>query len=138
MILRLATAARNAALAGPGVASLVDAGSGPGTIKIYGGSMPANPATAPGSSPLATVVLGDPAFSAPSTGVSAGADPAAVNATAGGAATWCRMADSDGNTVLDGDVTATGGGGFMQLSNTTLTSGAPVDVTSLQLTMPAS
>jgi hypothetical protein len=134
--LRLATSARNAAV--KAVTDLIDAGSGPGTIKIYTGSQPATPATAPSGTLLATVVLGDPVFSAPSTGVSAGADPAAVNAAASGNAGWCRVADSDGNTVLDGDVTATGGGGFMTLSSIALTSGAPVDITSLQLTMPAS
>lgn len=136
-ILRLATSARNAAV--KGVTDTIDAGSGPGTIKIYTGTQPATPGTAlSGNTLLATVVLGDPAFSAPSNGVSAGADPAAVNAVATGNAGWCRVADSDGNAVLDGDVTASGGGGFMQLSSIALTSGAPVDITSLQLTMPAS
>ena len=136
-VLRLATSARNAAV--KGVTDLVDAGPAAGTIKVYDGSMPATPATAvSGQTLLVTITLGDPAFSAPSTGVAAGADPAAVNAAASGTATWCRVADSTGATVLDGDVTATGGGGFMTLSSTAITSGAPVDITSLQLTMPAS
>ena len=134
--LRLATSARNAAV--KGITDLIDAGSGPGTIKIYSGAQPATPNTAASGTLLATVGLGDPSFGAPSNGVVAGADPAAVNAVATGAAGWCRVADSDGNAVLDGDVTASGGGGFMQLSSTALTSGAPVDITSLSLTMPAS
>jgi len=135
-ILRLATSARNAAV--KGVTDAIDAGSGPGTIKIYSGSQPATPATAASGTLLATIVLGDPAFAAPANGVATGADPAAVNAAATGTASWCRVADSDGNAVLDGDVTASGGGGFMQLSSTALTSGTPVDITSLSLTMPAS
>ena len=135
-VLRLSTSARNAAV--KGVTDLIDAGPGAGTISIYSGAQPATPNTAPSGTLLATVVLGKPAFAAPSTGVSAGADPAAVNAVATGAAGWCRVADSASNAVLDGDVTASGGGGFMQLSSTALTSGAPVDITSLSLTMPAS
>src|SRR5690349_5887581 len=102
--LRINTSARNAAV--KAVTDLVDAGTGAGTIKIYSGSQPATPATAASGTLLATVVLGDPAFSAPSNGVAAGADPAAVNAVATGTAGWCRVADSDGNAVLDGDVTA--------------------------------
>jgi hypothetical protein len=135
-VLRLASPARSASV--KAVADLIDAGSGPGTLKVYSGSQPATPATAPSGTLLATIVLTDPAFGAPSTGVVAGGDPASVNAAATGTAGWCRVADSDGNAVLDGDVTATGGGGFCQLSNTSLTSGAPVDLTSLSLTMPAS
>lgn len=134
--LRLNTSARNAAV--KAVADLIDAGSGAGTISIYSGAQPATPATAPSGTLLATVVLGDPAFAAPSNGVVAGADPAAVNAAATGTAGWCRVADSTGAAILDGDVTASGGSGFMQLSSTALTSGSPVDITSLQLTMPAS
>src|SRR5690242_3134582 len=97
--LRLNTSARNAAV--KGVADLIDAGSGPGTIKIYSGSQPASPATAPTGTLLATVVLGDPAFAAPANGVVAGADPAAVTASTSGSAGWCRVADSDGNAVMD-------------------------------------
>ena len=134
--LRLATSARNAAV--KGVTDLIDAGSGAGTISIYSGAQPATPATAASGTLLATVVLGKPAFSAPSNGVAAGADPAAVNAVATGTAGWCRVADSAGSAVIDGDVTASGGSGFMQLSSTALAAGAPVDITSLQLTMPAS
>jgi len=134
--LRLATSARNAAA--KGVTDLIDAGTGPGTLKIYSGAQPATPGTAASGTLLATVVLTDPAFGAPSNGVVAGGDPAAVNAAATGTAGWCRIADSDGNAVLDGDVTVSGSGGFLQLSSVNLTSGAPVDITSLQLTMPAS
>ena len=135
-VLRLATSARDAAV--KAVADLIDAGSGAGTLKIYSGSQPATPATGATGTLLATIALTDPAFGAPSTGVVAGGDPASVNAAATGTAGWCRVADSAGATVLDGDVTATGGGGFCQLSSTSLTSGAPVDLTSLSLTMPAS
>lgn len=135
-ICRIATATRNS-LANA-VATLVDAGAGAGTIKIYTGSNPATADTAVSGTLLATVTLGDPSFGSASSGVITGADPASVNASATGTAGWFRMADSTGATVLDGDVTATGGGGTMTLSSTSLTSGSPVDITSLTVTMPAS
>jgi hypothetical protein len=133
-ICRLSTASRNAAAAA--IAALADAGSGPGTIKIYTGAPPATPATAPSGTLLATVVMGDPAFTGTAGGTSTGADPAAVTPVASGTAGWFRMADSDGGTVYDGDVTATGGGGTLTLSSVALTTGAPVDITSIAHTMP--
>lgn len=135
-VVRLATATRNAAAAA--VAALVDAGPAAGTIKIYTGAQPANADTAASGTLLATVVLGDPAFSGPSGGTATGADPAAVTPAASGTAGWFRMADSTGATVLDGDVTDSGGTGTMKLSSTALVTGTPVDITSLTITMPAS
>lgn len=135
-VVRLSTAARNAAVAA--VAGLVDADAGAGTIKVYSGSQPASANDAATGTLLATIVLADPAFGSPATGVVTGTDPASVNAVATGTAGWCRVADNSGDTVLDGDVTATGGGGFMQLSSTSLVSGGAVDITALSLTMPAS
>lgn len=134
MAVRLSTAARNAAT--DAISGLVDAGSGPGTIKIYSGSQPATPNTAASGTLLATVTLSDPAFGASSAGTATGADPAPVTAAATGTAGWWRMADSDGNPVMDGSVTASGGGGDMQLSTVSLTSGGSVDITALSHTTP--
>lgn len=120
------------------IAALVDAGSGPGTVKIYSGAKPATVATAPTGTLLCTVVLGDPAFAAASGGVITGADPAPQNPTAAGTAGWFRAADSAGTAVYDGTVSATGGGGDMQLSNTSLASGISVDITALSVTIPLS
>ena len=135
-VVRLSTAARNAAVSA--VAGLVDADAGAGLIKIYTGSQPATANDAASGTLLATVTLGDPAFGAASTGTVTGADPASVTAVATGTAGWFRMSDASGDTVLDGDVTATSGGGAMELSSTSITSGGSVDITALSLTMPAS
>lgn len=135
MAVRLSTAARNA-LANA-VSTLVDADAGAGTIKIYTGSQPASANDAATGTLLATVTLADPAFGAASAGVITGTDPASVTAAATGTAGWWRMADNTGDTVIDGNVTATGGGGDMTLSSTSIVSGGAVDITSLTVTMPA-
>ena len=136
MGLKLATTTRTA-MADAAV-DLLDAGSGAGTLKIYTGSQPSTPETAASGTLLATVTLVDPAFGAASSGVATGSDPSSVTAVATGTAGWFRAADSDGTVRFDGDVTATGGGGVMQLSSTSITSGGSVDITSLTFTMPAS
>lgn len=136
MTTRIATATRNALA--QQVQVLTDAGPSAGTLKIYTGAQPATADTAASGTLLATVVLGDPSFGSAAAGVITGADPAAVNAVATGVAGWFRVADSTGATVYDGAATATGGGGELQLVTTSITSGQPVDITSLTVTMPAS
>lgn len=130
MAISLSTAARNAAT--NAVTGLVGA---TGTIKIYSGAKPASPNDAATGTLLATVALG--AWGASAAGTSAGADPVSVNAAATGVAGWFRVEDSAGAAVFDGLATATGGGGDMQLSSTSLTSGGAVDITSLSYTTPA-
>jgi hypothetical protein len=115
----------------------IDAGAAAGTLKIYTGAMPANANTAASGTLLATVTLTDPSAGAATAGVVTLGDPASVNWSASGTAGWCRVADSDGNTVLDGDVTNTAGTGFLRLSTVTAVSGDPVDIQSGgTLTMP--
>lgn len=133
-ICRLSTSARNAATGA--ISALVDLGSGPGTIKIYTGAPPATPNTAPSGVLLATIPVGDPAFAAPVNGAATGTDPASVNADSSGNAGWFRLADSDGNAVMDGDVTDSAGTGTLKLDSTTLTAGLPVDISSLSHATP--
>jgi hypothetical protein len=135
-ILRISTAARNAAA--DAVVDLIDGGAGDGTVKIYTGSQPTTANDTATGSLLATIDFEDPAFGAASSGVATASDPASVNASGTGTAGWFRVADSTGATVFDGDCTATGGGGTMTLSTTSLVSGSPVDITSFTVTMPAS
>lgn len=135
-VLRISTGARNAIV--DAVVALIDADAGAGTIKIYDGTQPASANTAITTQTLlATVNLATTSFAAGSSGVAVGTDPASVTAVATGTATWCRVADNTGDVVLDGDVTATGAGGFMQLSSTAIVSGGAVDITALSLTAPA-
>lgn len=134
MAWELSTAARHAALSG--VLGLIDAGSGPGTIEIRTGSKPGVGAAATGTL-LVTVTCGDPAFATPSGGSSSVSDPASVAAVGTGTAGWCRVKDSNGTTVIDGTVTATGGGGDITLANTSVASGQTVDITGGSILMPA-
>jgi hypothetical protein len=132
--LRHSTTARNAAAAA--VVGLLDAGPGPGTLQIRSGAMPASPETAATGTLLATVVLSDPAAGAPATGVATITDPAAVTGAAAGTAGWARFLDSTGAAVLDCDVTATGGGGAITLSTTTISVGVTVDMGAITYTVP--
>lgn len=126
------TAALNAAV--DAVVDLADAGSGAATLKIYSGSVPANGNTDPAGTLLATVTMADPAFGAASSASASATDPAAVNASATGTAGCFVLEDSNGNNVLVGDATATGGGGTLELVTTSLVSGQPVDITSFTVT----
>lgn len=138
MTIRLPVATRNTAA--NAVADLVDAGAGPGLIRIYTGAQPASADLAPTGTLLATFTTNDPAFGAASTGT-ANLVVAPVIATAGvapGNAGWFRLLDSTGATVLDGSVTATGGGGDMIMSTVTVSVGLALQLTAGTITMPAS
>lgn len=136
MATRLATATRNAAC--DAVVDLLDLGSGAGTIKIYTGTQPTTANDAVAGTLLATITMSDPAFGAASTGAAALAGtPLSATAVASGTAGWARVADSNAATVFDGSVTATGGGGQIELATTTITSGVTVQITSGTVTMPA-
>lgn len=64
------------------------------------------------------------------------ADPASANPAASGTAGHFRLKQSGGTAVIDGTVTATGGGGDMQLGSTTITTGVPVDLGVPMFTVP--
>jgi hypothetical protein len=139
---RINTAARNAAA--DAVVDLIDGGSGAGKLRIYSGSAPAGPGSAPSGTLLAEFTLSDPAFAAAASG-SAAIDITPALATTGlaaGNATWCRFVDSteaagSGLGVLDGDVTATGGGGELTLNTVAISVGLDVEITGGSITMPA-
>lgn len=137
MAARLSTAARNAAC--NGAVDLVDAGPSPGTIDVRTGAQPASADDPATGTLLATFTLADPGFGDATVGVSTLDTSPALSATgvAAGAAGWFRMKDSTGASVLDGSVTATGGGGELELSSTAVTVGLTVQVTSGTVTMPA-
>lgn len=138
MATRLSTAARNAAT--NAVAALPDADVGAGSIQIRTGAQPASANDPATGTLLATLTLADPSFAASALGV-ATLDATPVLSTTGvaaGTAGWFRMLDNSGDTVLDGAVTVTGGGGEMELNTTTISIGVTVEVTAGALTTPAS
>lgn len=130
----ISTAARNAVA--DTLVDLLDAGAGAGTIKIYTGSQPAGPGTAPTGTLLATFTLSDPAFGSASTGVATLGSVSSVSAVATGTAGWFRAADSDGTAVFDGTVGTSGA--QLNLNTTSIVSGGTVSITSGTVTAPAS
>nr|WP_062336183.1 hypothetical protein [Herbidospora sakaeratensis] len=136
---RINTAARNAAA--DAIADLLNGG----VIRIYSGGQPATPATSASGTLLAEFTLSNPAFADAVNGVAALDVTPALTDTgiADGTAGWVRMltsaeAGSTGLGVIDGAVTATGGGGTLTLNTTTISTGVNVEVTSGNITVPAS
>lgn len=120
-----------------------DLGAGAALLRIYSGTIPTDADTALGAQVLlAELTMSDPAFgaaadSSPGATATASAitDDAAANAT--GTASFFRIYQSDGTTCeMQGDVTATGGGGTLQLNSTAIQSGAKVSVTALTIFHP--
>lgn len=110
-----------------------------GNIKIYEGAKPADCDTAIGAQTLlATLTFGTPAFGA-ATDDNPGA-VAAANAIGGedaavaeGTAQFVRFETSGGAVVGQGTVTATGGGGLLEVASTTIALGVAVNITSCNL-----
>lgn len=131
MTIGLATTVRNARL--NAIRDAADAGAGAGLIRIYDGSRPATGGTA--TTLLAELTLSDPCAPAAAGGVltlsAINADPSA-NAT--GTATWARIVDSAGTFVFDCSVSATGGGGDIQLNSTSVSTGVQVQITAATIT----
>lgn len=117
-----------------------------GVIKVYAGTQPTDANTSIGSPTL----LGTFTMAATAFGTSAGTgttpnrsalatatNPADVTAVATGTAAFFRAFKSDGTTVIcDGSVTATGSGGDMTLTDTSITLGETMSVSSLTLATP--
>jgi hypothetical protein len=118
------------------VRTAIDVGVAAGKIEIRDGTRPANPETAATGTVLATVVLADPAGGAAASGSVTITDPAAVKGVAAGTATWARILDGAGAAVMDCTVTATGGGGDITLSTTTISIDVTVDMGALTYTAP--
>lgn len=136
MATRLSTIARNASA--NAVVDLIDAGAAAGTLKIYSGTQPATADDTPAGTLLATVAWPDPAFGNAASGTATANDPDAVLGVAAGTAGCFVVEDSDGNNIWDGTVTATGGGGDLELATTTISVGVTVDITGFTYTQPAS
>lgn len=131
---RLTNAAASAAA--DAVVDLIDGGAAAGTIKIYDGTIPTNADTAIGAQVLlATLTFSDPAFGAASNGVAtASAITSDSSADATGTATWARIADSNGTTIMDVTVGTTGED--INLNTVSIVAGAQVSITSLTYTQP--
>jgi hypothetical protein len=138
MATRIPDAAQNAAV--DAVVDRADVGAGAATLKIYTGSQPADADTDPAGTLLVTVTLNDPAFGAAASG-SAALDvspvPSGVGVAAGTAGCFA-IEDSTGVNVVQGNVTGTGGGGDIELDNTSIAVDQTVNITGLTVSIPAS
>lgn len=113
----------------------LDAGSGPGTAKIYSGTMPATPETAATGTLLAELVLAKPCGVVAGKKLTFSAITQDLEANNTGYAGYVRLADSDGNVIIDGDVTPTGGTGVLKLNMTLITAMGPVFINSFELSI---
>ena len=127
----LTIAAASTQAMGAGLATNIGAAA---TIEIRSGTKPATPETAASGTLLATVAISGSFTS--TAGVLTAADPASVAPAASGTAGHFRLKQSGGTAVLDGTVTATGGGGDMQLGSATITTGVNVDLGVPTITVP--
>jgi hypothetical protein len=108
-------------------------GTGP-TLEIRSGTVPANCAAADGGTVLATLTLPSDWMAAASGGAKAISGTwQDLSCDATGTATYFRIKQSS-TCHIQGTVTATSGGGDMEVSSTSFTLGASFTVTSFTLT----
>ena len=131
MAITLSTAAKDAAC--NAVVDLIDLGATDATGDV---TINADNAGVPGAA-LVTINLQNPAFgnSANGTASAAGLPLSGTVATAGTAA-WFVVRDRNNAEVFHGTVTATGGGGDMTISSTTLAANDTVQINTFDVTMP--
>lgn len=109
-----------------------------GTIDVRTGAQPASANDAATGTLLATFTLTNPAASGVLNGVvTYDADPdLETTGLAAGTAGWFRAKTAGGATVHDGAVTATGGGGQLELNSTAVSVGVAVRITAGTFTQP--
>lgn len=131
MAIQLSTSVRNARLD-----AIETAISTAPLLRIYSGAMPANCAAAATGTLLAEMPLPSDWMAAASSGSKAMSGTwQDASANAAGTAGYFRIYDAAGTTChLQGTVTATGGGGDLQLDNTSIASGQSVTITTFSLT----
>jgi hypothetical protein len=99
-----------------------------GLLRIYDGTRPATGGAA--TTKLAEFTLGTPFALGAAAGVLSPTLPSSTTGLAASTASWFRVVTSGGTHVIDGSVTATGGGGDLTLNTTTISIALTVNVTS--------
>jgi hypothetical protein len=136
-VMRVPQATRNAQA--ETMRQLIDAGSSAGTIKFYSGPMPDHAwdelhnqtllASLTFSYPCAEMPIGGVLDFLPIT-----EDP---ETPASGTVAWARIADGDGNTILDLDVTGPNEGGMIEINTTQIRKGGPFRLRDFGINFPA-
>lgn len=110
-----------------------------GVLELRSGAQPASAEDAATGTILSTINLPADAMGAAASGQVAKSgtweDTSADNA---GTAGWFRIRNAGDTLRLDGNITATGGGGDLTLDNTVLAAGQQIIVSGFTVTMPAS
>lgn len=134
-IVRFVTAVKNSILTP--LKDAIDAGSGSGTIKLYTGTQPTTAADAVTTQTLlGTLTFSDPCGTVATGALTMGDITQDSSADADGTARWARIADSDGDTVMDVDVSVTGAGGALQMNTTSIVAGGPILISSFVISVP--
>lgn len=130
MAIQLSVAARNARL------DAIETTAGTtAKLQIRSGAQPANCAAAASGTLLAELTLPSDYLAAASSGSKAKSGTWSGTAVGTGTAAHFRIVDNAGTTChLQGSVTATSGGGDMELDNTSIASGQTVTVSTFTLT----
>jgi hypothetical protein len=129
MTVGLATTLRNSRA--DAIKTAIDAGAGPGMIRVYDGTRPATGGSA--TNLLATLTCSDPSAGAAAAGaltLSAITSDASADAT--GTATWARIVDSTGTFVLDCSVGTSGAD--INFNTVSFVIGAAIAITSAVFT----
>lgn len=109
--------------ANAGRLAFLDTGTGSASIEIYGTTRPLA-GEAPGDTPLVTITLAKPCGAVVSgVLVLEAADAEGPLILRGGAATWARFKNADGEWAFDSDVSEDGGAGEVQFPNINLLAG---------------
>ena len=109
------------------VVDQLDEGTPPGTLVFQ---------TA-GDIPVATLVFSNPAFGASASGTATANSITADSSAAGGTIAKARLKNQAGTDKIVCSVTATGGGGDIELDTVIVLAGQQVGLTSLTYTAPA-
>jgi hypothetical protein len=133
MALQFSTGVRNALLD-----AIETEGGTSAVLKIRTGAAPANCGTADSGTVLATINCPSDWMAGASSGSKAKSGTwEDTSADAAGTAAHFRLYKSDGTTcIMQGTVTATGGGGDLTLDNTNIASAQAVTITGFTLTAP--
>ena len=109
------------------VVDLIDAGSGAGYLEFQ----------TSGDTEVATLPFSDPAFGAASSGTATASAISSDTSATGGTIAKARAYDSDDTEVFACSVTATSGGGDIELSSVVISAGQTVSVSSLTYSAPS-
>lgn len=133
--LTITDVARNAMV--DGLTALFNAGTPPGKIKFYSGSVPADVNASLGAAVLlSTITLSNTAFAAASGGVgTANAITSDTNAAASGTATFFRATNAAGTAVVQGTVGTSGCDA--NFDNNVIVASGTVAASAFTLTQPA-